>query len=435
MRKIGFLQFQWAATFVSAVLCTTAFGDTIILKSGEKIDGVITSETAQDYTIEFHASASITDTRKVAKTDVDKIEKEQPDEKAYQTAKLLKVGPNSMPAASYEQMVTTLQAFVNNFPKSAHVEEIQKNLDALRDEKQRVDGGEIKLEERWISHEEAQKERVQLTGLALFKYMNDLSRGGDLVGAMNTFTQLEKAAAGSRSYPEAVELAKQILPNLKARAERNLQTWKYQKAEQEKGIQLLSGTDRTATIAATQREQKQADAAFEASTKAGLAFPPLMPPSEKGLTAISTKAVEVQKHLATVNVDKMHQSMALTDTARDAFDHGSLQDASAGLKEAQKLWPTNELAMRLSGQVSSAITKAAAAAAAAATPQPVAAPRATPRPAPIQTSAAEPVQEAPKSGFFSGPAGVVAGIIAIVLILGGFTVYRKVAARANEAVQ
>jgi len=432
MRTPGFQITNWAAALLAVAVYNQAFADTVFLKSGEKIDGRVTGETATDYTIEYHVSASITDTRSVSKADVAKIDKEAPDEKVYQGVKNLKLGPNSLPPASYDMVIGNLQGFLNMYPKSAHLAEIQSNLDAIRAEKQRVDGGELKIDNRWINKEEAQKERIQLMGLAQFRYMTDQARRGDFVGALNAFAQLEKTAAGSASYPDAVDLAKQIVPNLKSSADRAAQTWKYQKAERDKGIQLLSGNEKAETIAADQREQKQADAALDAATKAGVAFPPMLMNSEKALSTIASKAVELEKRLSTIPVAKMRQSIGLAKSAREEIENANFADAGDHLKQAQALWNANEMASRLNTELTSAKSKASAAPAVAPeAPKPAAAPRATPAPA---AAAPAPAPVAEHKGGFPG-AGVVVAIVAIVGILGAITIYKRGAAREHEAVQ
>src|SRR4051794_25952099 len=105
---------KFAASLLVASYLTAArivVADTIILKSGEKIDGRVVSETDTEVTVEYKASASITDSRTVAKSDIQKIEKQAPDELAYQALKDIRPGPNSLPAATYDRTIQALQAF------------------------------------------------------------------------------------------------------------------------------------------------------------------------------------------------------------------------------------------------------------------------------------------------------------------------------------
>src|SRR4051794_3823643 len=111
-------------------LCAIASSraDTVTLKGGEKIEGKVVKETDKDLTIEYKASASITDTRVVLKAEVEKVEKESPEKREYQAIKSIKPGANSPPAASYDGAIGRLQSFVNLYPQSAHASEVGQQL-------------------------------------------------------------------------------------------------------------------------------------------------------------------------------------------------------------------------------------------------------------------------------------------------------------------
>jgi hypothetical protein len=433
----------WTASVFLVAAAVFSSADTVTLKSGEKLDGKVLEETPTQYTIEYHVSASITDTRVVPKSDVVKIDKELPDEQPYQAIKSLKPGLNSVPAPSYETAVNRLQAFLTQFPQSPHAAEIRQNLADEQAEKKRVDGGEIKVNQRWYSPEEAQKERVQLNGQAIFNFMQDQVRRGDLTGAMNSYDQLVKTAPGSRSFPEAVDLAKKVLVSLKSAADQDLQNWKYQKGEREKGLQLAGPAERAEMLAAIDRQTKQEQADVEASNKAGLAWPPLFKDNEAVLTSVSGKAVDALKTVSEVPVAQMRQSLALTDAARTQMDHQNYAAAEASLKQATSLWSANELATRLAADVTADKAKAPIAAATpAANPAETAAAAATPAPVAGSSTHASQGSEAAttsdsddKTNFFFTLPGIVLAILIIIFVLAGVTVYRKVVKRANEILE
>src|SRR5687767_7561628 len=120
-----------AAAFAFVALCSTAFADIFTLKSGEKIEGKIASETPTELNLEVKVSAGITDTRKVLKADVASVTKDQPDELAWTPLKNLKLSANSMPAASYAPTIASLKGFIEQFPASSHIADAQKALTAF----------------------------------------------------------------------------------------------------------------------------------------------------------------------------------------------------------------------------------------------------------------------------------------------------------------
>jgi outer membrane protein assembly factor BamD (BamD/ComL family) len=438
---------KWAAalTLVLFSAGTFALADTVTLKNGSKIEGKVLSENDKEVVIEERVAAGITDTRTVPKAEVAKIEKVAQDAPAYQALKNLQPGANSLPAANYDQVIRSLNNFINSYPQSTHVADVKKQLAAWEEEKTRVDAGEVKLANRWLSKEEADKEKYQISGQLLLNYMQQQQRQGDLTGAMNSFDQLEKNFPNSRAYIDAVELARTILPTLKANADRSSQQWKFQQAEREKGLQLLSEAQRAETMAAIKRDEQKAEAAVEAANKSGLKWPPLVP-NERGLMQIQALANDEPRRLAEVPVAKMRQSLELTEKARVALNDKKVDEADELVKQAINLWNTNEVATRLQTDVGN-LRNAIASAPPPPTPEEKAAAEAAALVAasPTPTAAAAPAAEEPAAPseaatedeppFFKTPFGVVTILVVIIIVAGIYSALRKIAKRSREVIE
>ncbi|HEV7405140.1 MAG TPA: PTPDL family protein [Chthoniobacteraceae bacterium] len=407
------------------LLPTAGRADTVILKSGEKLEGKIVGETAADYTVDYKAGAGITDTRTVLKSDVEKVVKETPDDLAWQQLKTLQIGAASLPVGGYEGPMHLLQGFIAQFPQSPHAGEAAQALKGFEADKQRVDDGEVKIEGKWISKEEVQKERYQINGRAVYSYMQDLARHNDLVGALNAFDKLEKEYPGSSAYPDAVPLARQLVEKLKPTADQMLKSWQYQKGERDAATKMMPDAQRIQTAAAQKGEQDRLDAALEASTKGGVKWPPLQKQHEKTLSTIIAKTQPELTRLNALPVEKMRQSLQLAQQAREELAKHDLEAADTAAKDATKLWSANELATRLQKEVTAQKTLAKAA-----TPVPVAvaatpAPHAAQAPAAKTTTAPPPVSPEEPKNFFATPRGLGA-IGLVVLLLGyGYFNYKK----------
>lgn len=435
----------WAAA-LSLLLSASALADTVTLKSGEKIVGKVMSETDQEVVIEERISASITDNRTIPKSDVASVQKESADAAAYQALKNHKPGANSMPATAYDGVIKPLQAFIAQHPKSEHLSELQANLAAFEEEKKRVDEGEVKLNGAWLSKEQAEKERYQINAQMILNHMQDQQRRGDLVGALNTFDQMDQSYAGARVYPDAVELAKQLVPALKNAADRAGKAWQFQKAEREKGIELLSEPQRSETIAANEREQRAADAAVEAATRSNSKWPPLVARSESALNTIANKTTEEANRLAALEVGKMRESIKAADEARKHLAAKEPQEAEAAVSKALALWSTNEAATRLQGEVNEARNTVAATSESAETeamPEDASADAAPASTDAAATTAGESTDEAEgtdevvegEKPWFRTLPGIVISILAAILILTGVNAFRKISKRANDVLE
>ena len=414
--------------------------DTITLKTGEKLDGKVVSETDQDVTVEVKVSASITDERKIPKGEIEKIEKEQPDEIAWQALKNLKPGPNSMPAAQYDAVLRPLQAFVNEYPKSAHAADASQLLAIFAGEKERVDGGEVRLGEKWLSKEEVEKERYQISGLLIFQHMRSQRAAGDLIGVLNSFEQLERNYPGSKVFPDAVELTRETLATLKASVARLQQAFTEQKAQFEAGLANSSAAQKPELLAARQRELAQGEALVAAAEKAKIKWPMLAPRSDKNLDAIAKKIQPEIQRLTSLDVSKQRQSVQLAEQGQKELSdkNAAAQDA---VTKALALWPNNELAKRLQPDAVALKNEAAAQARASAataaetratpTPAPVAA---TPRPKPKAAVIAQPEPEKEKS-FFLTIGGMITIVVLLGVVLSGWTAYNKIRHRANDILE
>src|SRR5437870_4574142 len=98
MRKRSLLLCLGLATLTGALRQLSA--DTITLIGGERIEGKITNETAADVTIEYK-SGGVTDVRTVPRNQIQKLEKDTPDETDFRPLKNAKPGPNWLRVDEY----------------------------------------------------------------------------------------------------------------------------------------------------------------------------------------------------------------------------------------------------------------------------------------------------------------------------------------------
>ena len=442
-----------------ALLTAGGSADIITLKTGERIEAVIANETATEMTLELQISAGIKDERTVKKADVVKIDRVPPDEAAYRAIMNLQPGKNSLLPAQYDGILTALQDFTAKYPESTHVADVQQAAAAFQADKKRVDAGEVKLDSTWLSKAEALRQRVQIGGLQLFNAMKNANAAGDAIGALNAFTTLEKNFGGAKVLPDAIDLARQILPALKPVTERAIENQRINDAERQLGVKNAGPLDRPELIAANQREQAKADAALAAAAAAGL-WPPFAASSEKCLKAILTKIPTEAARLEKIPVGQMRESIKLAEKAQTEFAAKDLAAATETLKDVTKLWAANELGIRLTAQITAAknppkpepgATPAAGDAttvkAGTATPGPKTA-GATPVPGKTATAtavtpgadavAATPAttestsaEEPPKHFFMTVP-GAITIVVGLALILAGANIFSKIRQRSSD---
>lgn len=413
-------------------LVAAALADTVTLKSGEKIEGKILSETATEVTIEV-VSGGVVDERKVPKTDVASITKTTPDELAWQALKGITLNGNSFPTVEqYDALSAPVKAFTTQFPESQYRSAAEQLIGDIEAEKARVAEGEVKLNGEWLSKDKVERERYQISGTIAYNYMQSQVARGDLIGAMNTFEVLEKQFDGSRGYVEAVAYARQILPTLKAQAAQRVAALPAENAERQRGVQANVGTDRAALQQELDTEKKQIEAALADAKKRGFKWPPFLRRSEEAMKEIVKLCDATTTRLGTLDLAKAGESIKLAEEARAEIEKKELESAGKKLNQAKQLWAKNELAIRLTAEHAAAVNAAKALAAEAPTETPKPTPKATPKATPVQVASTAAAEEEKQSNPFLI---IVAGIIVAALAFVGWSAYKKVVKKSNEIIE
>jgi hypothetical protein len=428
------------------MLVSSAFADSVTLKSGEHIEGKVTKESDKEVTIEI-ASGGIVDERVVPRAQIDKIDKVSPEVLAYQKVMEIQVGQNSFAAVQYDPAIAALEGFVTEYPKSTHTADAQKVLDALQAEKKRVEKGDVKLNGRWLTKAEVEKEKVQIDGRLAYNYMVSQSTAGDLVGALNTFVIMEKNFPGAAVMPDAVELALKLIPAVEQQVEAAIPAQKVYMTEHEKGFAAANPTDRAVMVAAFKKEQAGADAAATAADS-GNQWAPFLSHNAKCLTSLRTRGAKEFPRLTKLQPEKMRESVKLAASGQQKMASGDLAGAKADFKAATTLWAANELAVRLDKEATAEAKTSSSAAAATpvatptpATPKPKpATPKArhnTPLPAPsAQAGAPKTSQiESEDKPFYLTVTGAVTIVGGVAVVLAGSNIFLKMRKRKAEQAE
>jgi hypothetical protein len=341
-----------------------------------------------------------------------------------------KLSEDSYDAQTYANYIGALGGFVAQFPDSANTPSAKTTLAAFEAEKKRVDAGEMKLDGKWLSKEDVQKERVQILGNSYLRHIKRFAAAGRLQDVMIAFEQLEKAAPGSAAFPEGVDIARRSAVTLKQAADAGVTRLRAQATEEKKTLDKLAEPQRSATAKELKYMHDRAEIAVAAVERTGVKWMPLNPATEKSLTALAVKAGTEVVRLGAIPVDAMRQSLKEVEKGKTALAAGDLSAAEAAFTKASQLWSGNEQVQRSIGAVAAAkkaeadkvaadklaaenAAKAAAEAAAAAKMKESLQPAPTPAPTPAVAEEEPKVEE---KSFLAKPAFWV--ILTVLLIFG-----------------
>lgn len=408
-----------SAAFLPIVLClcSALYADTVTLKSGEKLEGKILTETDAEVTMSVQITATIKDERVVKREDIAKVDKVQPDEEAWAALASIAPGTESLERDEYDRARTALGYFTSTFPKSPHAALAQSRLDQFTAEQVRVSVGEVKLNGQWLPKDKVQEERIQIAGKILLNRMKRAAAAGQLSEAMANFDQMEKSFAGSLSFPEAVELGRRVLLTLRAAVEQRQAALKRRVEDEKQRLLTSKGADHAQLDEMIKKERITTEATLAASERAGVKWLPLQPANERSLSALMSRVNTETTRLNGLRLEKMEESAKASQEAATALASGNLDAAEKALKEALSAWPENELAKRT--QVKLTDAKKAASAPKPATPTPAPAqkqrPSASTGPAPAPAVVADAEQSA-ETSFFKRPIFFIA--VAVVVAFG-----------------
>ena len=424
-----------ASAVLSAILCLcmSLFADTVTLKSGEKLEGKILSETDAEVTMSVQVSATIKDERVIKREEIATVDKVQPDEVAWAAIANFVPGTESLERDEYDRIKTALGYFTTTFPKSPHAALAQSRLDQFISEQVRVSVGEVKLNGQWLPKDKVQEERVQIAGKILLNRMKRAAAAGQLSEAMANFDQMEKGFPGSLSFPEGVELARRVLPSLSAAVEQRQAALKRQLDDEKQRLTTSKGAEHAQLEALLKQEHARTEATLAASERAGVKWLPLQPANDRSLTSLLSRVNSETTRLNALRVEKMQDSARLAQEGAAALSAGNLDAAEKALRDASSAWPENELAKRAQAKLADAKKAATAPRSPAPAPVPTPTPKRGPSassgaaPAPATAAEAEPQEE---KSFFKRPAFFI-GVAVIVAF--GAVIGKKIAKSRSSA--
>jgi len=315
--------------------------DTLELKSGKEIEGTITGETADHILIETEFSPTIREERRVPRSDIAKIIKAGPDDEAYQAVATLEPPGTAKSSAPYQKPIADLQAFLEDYDYSRHVQQVRHKLTRFRAEARRIDSGDYKIDGTWVAATDYDAEPAYYEARALLGRMKGAAAAGDQVRVLNLFDQMKKEYKNAESFPAAAELAleesEQLLRSVKAQQaslERKL-------AQREIGLQRANPNDRARMERAIAQEDRQIERIEAALEKSDATYPPLIPNSKKLLDALAKQLTRLAADIEKLNLADMGRSARLTQQARMQLETVEFEQIETALTEAEAAWPDN----------------------------------------------------------------------------------------------
>lgn len=243
-----------------ALLCGTASlqADILVLKNGSRVEGNILKESPEAIQMRYRLTPKIWDEKSFPMADIQQVIKQTPQE--VEVVELRKVMPTAdlLTADKYEQLIQDrLRPFVNKYKGTPEATEVEKIISDLQAEKAKVAAGQVKLEGKWLTVEEAKAEQFNIEAFQLLKAIRAKVAEGKWSEALreyDTFLRQSPALRGTKYYPMVISEARTALDSWAPVLAKMATEQPLLKKAREDGLKALEETERAKTKAAIATE-------------------------------------------------------------------------------------------------------------------------------------------------------------------------------------
>lgn len=242
--------------------------DTIVLKSGEKIDGKVVREDADRYVVEIR-KGTIRDEKIFPRADVKYVEKETEDAKAFKSLEGLVPAPELLSKEGYVARIEKIEEFLKTYPESSKAKNAKGMLDILSEEQTVVEDGGIKFGDKLISAVDYDANAYEYDAKIAEKQIKDAVARKDLLGAMRTFSEYGEKFGEPVGYKETSLLILQVLQVYRQNLEENLASLPKRIEKRQAGLASMAADDRVKTEFALKEQMEKVQKNFEDEKAAG----------------------------------------------------------------------------------------------------------------------------------------------------------------------
>ena len=292
------------AIFAAAPL----LADTITLKSGEKLEGKILSETADSITLEYKLTAKIKDTKIIAKSNVQEIKKLTPSQTELAEKGLLNLLPSSdlLTASEYESIIQDkLRAFIAKYPGTPEAAEVEKVIATLSEEKAKVASGQVKVEGKWLDASVAKRDVYNIDAYrqrVIMKQKAAVPTDLRYVEALRAFETLREKFGASTQYVRSIPEALEILDSYAKQLTSMISVQPIIQKQRDDGLKSLPADELARTKASIQAEEQTYKNNLDLQLKTKVKWRDINKYDLKGLLEAQTIALAETKNLQALDI-------------------------------------------------------------------------------------------------------------------------------------
>jgi hypothetical protein len=322
-----------------ALLSATLQADIIVLKSGDRIDGKIISEDAASFTIDYQLTPKIRDKKVVQKSDIKEVTRFTPAQEEFIAKDLAKHenSPDLMTASDYESIIQdSLRTFVARFPGTPEAKKVEDIIAKLSDEKTKVLSGQLKVEGKWLDEATVKREQYNIEAYRLRRAMKEKAAdvSGDHampkeIGALRQFDALRTTHPASLHYLQAIAEAEEILEKYEKRLNAMLAEYPVLKADREKALAALQGSELERVRNAIEAEQNAFKANIAEQKKNKVKWQDVYKYDQPSITAAQAAVLKEKTELKNINKTALQNEIENLNAAIRYIADGNAAEAEA----------------------------------------------------------------------------------------------------------
>jgi hypothetical protein len=266
-----------AASSCFLSLPLTAFGDTFVMKDGTTVEGSILREDATSYVVEVNVTKTIKDERILAKADVTKVQREQPDLIAFESIAKLVPAPDFLSSDDYAKSIRKVEAFLKEHVGSSKSREAKAILATLKAEANEVLTGGVKMGGKIIPQSEYHANAYELDARIQEAKIRALVKESKFLPALRAYSDFDRTFRNTSSNTALIPLMIQVINTYLADVSQSLSTLDARIKERQIGLDRMPAGDRQSTQSAIAEENAAIEARFKAEKDAKLGWVTLHP--------------------------------------------------------------------------------------------------------------------------------------------------------------
>jgi hypothetical protein len=327
-----------ALLFIAALLTAGSLSaDIIVLKTGEKIDCTILSETDTTLTYKYMLTAKISDTKTIPKADIKELTRFTPAQVEFEAKHLDKLLPTRdlMSASEYESIIQDdLRTFVAKYPGTPEAKKVEEMIATLSDEKAKVLGGQVKMEGKWLDEATAKRENYNIEAyrlrLAMKSAEEDVSQDQIMpkeIKALREFENLRTTYPASMQFLQGIDEALEILDKYDKRLAAMRLDQPILKANRDKALSTTTGTDLEALKNAIEQEERNFKTTEEAQKKAKVKWKDIYKYDVKSLQEAQALVAKEKQDLKSINKSALQNEIENLNAAIRYIADGNAAEA------------------------------------------------------------------------------------------------------------